>query len=150
MANAYYSINPPRFFILGPFVLLQFLSSPPSIIYSTLVIIVSIFLAAMLDNGSAVSLASSTESGSGRMKDRGWRKPVPKFIPDPPRRFSPLSESMVFRQFAGVKVPYTEQDHPPVSSVSDHCTLYMLISLLSYLKTGGRISRRRCTTRNDM
>ena len=67
----------------------------------------------MLDNGSVTSLSSQ---GSGRMRDRTWRKPVPKYLADPSKRITPLSEAEMFRKVNELDLSYSELDHPPVSS----------------------------------
>ncbi|KAI0092007.1 hypothetical protein BDY19DRAFT_573736 [Irpex rosettiformis] len=57
------------------------------------------------------SYISKPLDASGGMRPRGWRKPVPKLIPDPPKRHNSLSRSSSFRH---LMLPNTNEPQPPM------------------------------------
>lgn len=68
----------------------------------------------MLNNDSTSSLPSILAKRPERKVIQGWRKPVPKYIPDPPKRQSSLlSNTSALRRMA---LFASGDDHPPVST----------------------------------
>ncbi|THG95483.1 hypothetical protein EW026_g6181 [Hermanssonia centrifuga] len=66
------------------------------------------------NNGSTSSLASFQDATGGRLKDRVRRKPVPKYLPDPPRKHSSPSPPSPFRQLTALANANIHKDHPPL------------------------------------
>ncbi|KAI0773449.1 hypothetical protein BC629DRAFT_724272 [Irpex lacteus] len=60
---------------------------------------------------SARTSISKPLDASGGMRPKGWRKPVPKLIPDPPKRHNSVSRSSSFRHL--VLLP-TNEPQPPM------------------------------------
>lgn len=94
----------------------------------------------MLDNSSTSSLPSLLDERPERRKHQGWRKPVPKFIPDPPKRQSLLSNSSALRRMALLT---SGDDRPPVSPhkyATLHTAAHVFFS--SCRPTGRKISKK--------
>lgn len=64
------------------------------------------------NNGSTSSLSSLQDERPERKRHQGWRKPVPKFIPDPPKQHSLLSNASALRRMALLT---SGDERPPVS-----------------------------------
>ncbi|KIP10716.1 hypothetical protein PHLGIDRAFT_210185 [Phlebiopsis gigantea 11061_1 CR5-6] len=68
----------------------------------------------MFDNSSTSSLSSFMDERPERRQHQGWRKPVPKFIPDPPKRQSSLlANSSALRRMA---LFTSGEERPPLPS----------------------------------
>lgn len=67
---------------------------------------------AMLDNHSTSSLTSLQDERPERKRHQGWRKPVPQYVPDPPKKSSLLANSSALRRMALLT---SGDERPPVS-----------------------------------
>lgn len=65
----------------------------------------------MLDNNSTTSLTSIQDERPERKRHQVWRKPVPQYVPDPPKKPSLLANSSALRRMALLT---SGDDRPPL------------------------------------
>ena len=73
----------------------------------------------MFNNDSTSSLTSLSDERPERKRHQGWRKPVPQYVPDPPKKPSLLANTSALRRMALLT---SGDEQPPVgccASVAD-------------------------------